>query len=79
MLKITFIIERRKPSPQQPGQGLRRDGQRHHRVPALLVLAIIYLATLTTSFVTGDNSLLIDFTRGLVQLASRLIGVELGT
>jgi hypothetical protein len=77
MLKITFIIERRKPSPQQPGQGLRRDGQQVH--PLLVLVTVAYCATLITSLATGDNSLLIDFSRGLVQLASRLIGVELGT
>ena len=79
MLKITFTIERSKPHPQQPERGIRRDGRRQHRVHALLVLAVIYCATLITSLVTGDNSLLIDFTRGLMQFAARLIGVELGT
>ena len=80
MIKLTLTIERRKPRPQQPGQEVRREDRRS-RVPRgpLPVLGFLSLATLTTTIVTGDNSLLTAITRGLVQLASRLIGVDLGT
>jgi hypothetical protein len=83
MLKITFTIERQKPRPRQAAQDLRRAEQQDHRVHplvrALLALIVIYCATLTTSLVTGDNSLLIDLTRVLVQFACRLLGIDAST
>ena len=41
-------------------------------------MAFVYGATLTTSIVTGDHSLLLDLTRGLLQVAARLLGFDMG-
>lgn len=79
MLKITFTVERRKPRPQQPGQELQRHGRRQRQLGLLPVLAFVYCATLITSLVTGDNSMLTDVNRELVQFVARLFGLDLGT
>lgn len=70
MLRFTLTVERRKSRPQPAARGIRR-------VHPLLALGAIYCAVLITSLITGDASLLSEFTRGLVQLASRLLGFDM--
>ena len=67
MIKLTLTIERRRPHPV-PGQA-QQHLRRH-----LLPFAVVYGAVATTSILTRDQSMLIDFTRAL----ARMLGVDLG-
>jgi hypothetical protein len=74
MLKLTVTIERTKPKPC-----VRTDQRRHLQLPsAAKLFALAYGAIAATSAITGDQSLLVDFTKSMAIAAARLVGIELG-
>jgi hypothetical protein len=68
VIKISLKIERSR----SIGTDQVFSGDRQRQIHPLLVLAFFYAVVGITSIVTGDKSLLLDFTRDLIRLSANL-------